>query len=158
MQFDSLLLYFVTIFTALTAFSIMLMSRSLRKYTLSFYMSDEIDRSIKSMVQAGKRSIEIDSVLAYLDNIQERPELMNNLEQFSRDALAASILQRISALSETILDLHAKLRKYENSAMDVYKREEHIKRLRAEINVLESDQIQLHKLAAELSALQLRSV
>lgn len=122
-------------------------------------LDNDVDRALKRLGKATEMHAEVAGAVAYLDQIQARPELIANLGEYSRQALAASLMQRLAILAGTAKAVQAELSKAEaNRAKYGNTYASQAKICREQLTQLEKDQQALQQLADQLTRLPLRAV
>ena len=113
-----------------------------------YRMTTEIETMQENFIAASRYHLEVAATLAYLDQIKERPELMDRLAQTSREVLTASLLQRMSLIAGTLVVMHKSLEEAEidYASYSSNHAKNHISSIRKEISKLQTDQQALHQL------------
>jgi hypothetical protein len=120
----------------LMVFMLLLLREQKRAYYLAMFSHRQ------ETAQLTQRHADIEGTLQFLDAIQEKPELMDKVGEYARQAMAASLLQRLAILSESIAKMEKRIQQalsngYYSSA-DIYRRE---------VKQLQQEQIALTRLA-----------
>lgn len=122
-------------------------------------LDSDVDQALERLSKATEMHAEVAGAVAYLDQIQRRPELIDNLGEYGRQALAASVMQRLAILADTIKVVQAELKTAERNRAqfgNLYKANTQI--CREQLTQLEQDQLELQRLADDLAGTKLRVV
>ena len=141
-----LLVSFITMVIAVLACLATLRATKPERYL--YRMTSELETMQESFMAASKFHLEVAATLAYLEQIQEHPELVNSLGRMSRDVMAASLLQRMNLIAGTLAVMHKKLEEKEEDYANYeasYKASQ-VATIRKEIAKLQADQQSLHQL------------
>lgn len=110
----------------------------------SYRLEGTIDQAVARLGQATQHYVEVNAILALVDQFEERPELMTRLGEYSRQVVAACILQQLNTVSSTIKAVHIKRSTYEKNrasfggyVTDINRCNEELKRLKGELTALE---------------------
>lgn len=118
----------------------------MREHKRAFYSAILVPREEAPVV--APRHADIEGALNFLDTIQDKPELMDKVGEYARQALAASLLQRLAILSETISYLEKEVQSASKrgswSLADKY---------RDEVEKLQQEQIALTQLAESYNSM-----
>ncbi len=118
-----------------------------------------VDHGLERLGKATEMHAEVAGAVAYLDQIQARPELIANLGEYSRQAIAASLMQRLAILADTIKTVQKELMNHEASLARGYRdHETNVKTCRSQLERLLQDQQALQELADQLAGPKLRAV
>ncbi len=119
----------------------------------------DVDRALERIGKATQHYAEVAAAVAYLDQVQGKPELIAKLGEYSRQAVAACLLQRMAILSETIKAVQQRLQYSEDMLAQGYtSHRDKAATCRKQLAQLQADQQALQQLAEELSAPHLRAV
>jgi len=142
------MLFFSFIIVAVATVVSIVTSRLTRPERYLYRLSSELDSMQEKFLASSRYHLEVAATLEYLDQIQERPELMDRLGQTSREVLTASLLQRMSLLAGTLAVMHKELEQAESSYAynSTSFRATHVSNIRDEITQLQADQQALHQL------------
>lgn len=112
------------------------------------------DAALERLKSATNHHVEVAGAVAYLDRLRARPELIANLGEYSRQALAASLMQRLAIVGKTIEEVQSALRKNEaglaNHRPGYYSSVS--EGCRKQLTQLQADQQNLQHLADQLSS------
>ena len=117
----------------------------LREQKRAYYMA--VFNRRQETAQLAQRHADIEGALQFLDAIQEKPELLDKVGEYARQAMAASLLQRLAILSESIAKTEKRVQQalsnMNYSAADSHRRE---------VKQLQQEQIALTQLADSFSS------
>jgi hypothetical protein len=113
-----------------------------------YRMTTEFEEMEAKFLASSSYHREVAATLAYLDQIQERPELLQRLGKISREVLAASLLQRMGLIAATLAVMHQKLELSEKAyaSYGYTSQATLVTNIRREIAKLQADQQALHQL------------
>lgn len=118
----------------------------MREHKRAYYSALFMPREEASV--AAPRHADIEGALKFLDTIQDKPELMDRVGEYARQAMAASLLQRLAILSETISYLEKEVQTASKRGSWTL-----ADRYRDEVEKLQQEQIALTQLAESYNSM-----
>lgn len=107
---------FWTIVGTLVVIALLLVDR--RKATVG-----GLDDALDHLNQEAKHYVQVNAVLALVEQFEERPELIANLQDYSRQVVAAALLTRVNAIGNDIKvaqrELSEREKQYANQLIDI---------------------------------------
>lgn len=78
-------------------------------YFIGLNLISEFRKAFSELETATRAHVQVNAVLALLDEFQNRPEVIENLAEYSRQSVAAAITQQINSTASDIATVSEKL-------------------------------------------------
>lgn len=119
MDYTDFLLNIIAVALLLISISLGLVYRALRD-TNGQRMAKSIDDAIERLGNATRHYTEIQAILALTEQFQDRPDLMQQLSEFSSQTVAAALMVRINGVSNDIKMAQAQLSNHRKGVLEGY--------------------------------------